>query len=126
MFALDNKPFFLLLYKLSLVLRFAWVEHLHFIVKYETSNQRPRNIIFVFFLPLTLPSVFYSFRVFSYPRFLWVSSLAYPNLLGTKEFVVVGGGGEIRDGTYNFVMLLFDCDYFLIFEITMLHVNDEC
>jgi hypothetical protein len=103
------------------------VEHLHFIVKYETSNQRPRTIIFVFFL-FTLNSTvcLLLFRVFSYPRFLRVSSLAYPNLLGTKGFVVVGGGGEIRDGTYDFVMLLFDCDYFLIFEITMLHVNDEC
>jgi hypothetical protein len=31
-------------------------------------------------------------------RFFWVSSLAYPNLLGTKGYVVVvivGGGGGL-------------------------------
>jgi hypothetical protein len=30
---------------------------------------------------------------FSFSRLFWVSSLAYPNLLGTKGYVVVVGGG---------------------------------
>jgi hypothetical protein len=39
---------------------------------------------------LTLPSFFYPFGVFSfYLCFLWVSSLACPNLLGTKGYGVV-------------------------------------
>jgi hypothetical protein len=41
------------------------------------------------------------FLCFSYPCFFWVSSLAYPNLLGTKVYVIVVVGCQPNSTSCN-------------------------
>ena len=45
--------------------------------------------LFVFLFTYSLLSVFFYASLILSSRFFWVSSLAYPNLLGTKGYVVV-------------------------------------
>ena len=45
--------------------------------------------LFIFLFTYSLLSVFFYASLILSSRFFWVSSLAYPNLLGTKGYVVV-------------------------------------